>query len=154
MFTSLFINIFFIFIMFTFINLLIKCYNIYVNRRDNFIVGHSVQRIKDCNKITHYLYFNNFNRFYFYNTNIFNFIIKKVNKYLKNYYNPNIYRGNNIKLIILVFEYNNTNNTYSLISDINEIQFNHNYKDNLTSIKINKFIIRGNRNILVVIKEI
>jgi len=146
-------NIFYTFIVFTLINLLIRCYNIYVNRRDNFIVGHSVQRIQDYNKITHYLYFNNLNRFYLYNTNIINFIIKEVNKYLKKYYSQPNNGGNNIKLCILVFEYNYKNNTYSLISNINEINYNPYSKENI-NININKFIVKGNKGILVIIKEI
>lgn len=148
MFTPLFINIFFIFIICTFINLVIKCYYIFVDRMNNFLCNYFTYSVSENNKIVHHLHFSNMNKFFYWNKNIFNHIFDTTNSYLKNYYKSNI------NLYILVFSYNRKNNTYSLISNITEINYSPNLKDNLTSIIINKSIVNGNRDILIVVKEI
>jgi hypothetical protein len=147
MFTSIFTNLLFVFIIFTFINLVIKCYNIFKDKMDNFIISYSTYDVKNYDKITHSLHFTNLNRFYYWNSNIKNNIFDITQNYLKKYYK------NNINLYILVFQFNKINNTFSLISNINEIDFNPYSDDNFKNLIINKSLISGNKDILIVVKE-
>lgn len=147
MFTSFFTNLLFVLIVFTFINLVIKCYNIYINKKNNVVISSHNYTIKDYNKITHFLHFYNINGFYFYNATIFKLILNILNDYLRKYYKFDT------RLCILVFQFNRKNNTCSLISNINEIDFNPYSKKDL-NILINKLVVSGKKDILIVVKEI
>jgi len=114
---------------------------------DNFIISYSTYDVKNYDKITHSLHFTNLNRFYYWNSNIKNNIFEITQNYLKKYYN------NNINLCVLVFQFNKINNTFSLISNINEIDFNPYSDNNFKNLIINKSLISGNKDILIVVKE-
>jgi hypothetical protein len=114
---------------------------------NNFVITSSDYSFKNYGKITHFIHFTNLNGFYFYNSDIYNFIFKILKDYLRKYYR------NNVNLCVLIFEYNKKNNTYSLLSDINQIEFNPYSKDKLNFI-INKTVVSGKKDIVIVVKEI
>jgi hypothetical protein len=115
---------------------------------DNFVVNYSLHVNNVGDKLTHSFHFSNHNNFYYWNTNIFNNILVDSNSYLRKCYKTPV------TLCVLIFEYNYKNNSYKLISNINEIEFNPHSNDNLKNIKINKLFISGNKDILMVFKEI
>jgi hypothetical protein len=147
MLTSLLTNLLFIFIVLTIINLIIKFIITYNNKTKNVVMCSYNYSFKNYGKVTHFLTFFNVSGFYLYNNAIYKFMFNNLKDYLKKCYK------HETRLCIMIFSLNTKNNTYSLISDINQIDFNPYSNDDLNFV-INKSIVIGNKNILIVVKEI